>query len=162
MMRRDTANQDLEIAAKTATAPVRGIWMFSFAILGIILIHLLVPRSASAEATALDPRAIVSVALLAVHLDLPVAPPARDPMRELLIVPQGTLYLTDAELADESISTMVERGTNADLIRRSNFRKKSMDLFRTDGVVEIARREMLVRLRVRAKARRAMSVEVKF
>ena len=37
-----------------------------------------------------------------------------------------------------------------------------MDLFRTDGVLEIARREMLVRLRVRAKARRAMSVEVKF
>jgi hypothetical protein len=83
-------------------------------------------------------------------------------MRELLIVPQSALYLTDAELADESIAAMVERGTNADLIRRSNFRKKSMDLFRTDGVVEIARREMLVRLRVRAKARRAMSVEVKF
>ena len=67
MMRRDTANQDLEIAAKTATAPIRGIWMSSFAILGLILIHLLVPRSASAEATALDPRAIVSVALLAVQ-----------------------------------------------------------------------------------------------
>jgi hypothetical protein len=162
MMRRDTANQDLEVAAKTATAPVRGIWMSSFAILGIILSHLLVPSIASAEATALDPRVVVSAALLAVHLDLPVAPPARNLMRELLIVPQSALYLTDAELADESIAAMVERGTNADLIRRSNFRKKSMDLFRTDGVVEIARREMLVRLRVRAKARRAMSVEVKF
>ena len=46
--------------------------------------------------------------------------------------------------------------------RLSGFRNRSRDLFRTERAIEIGEQEMLVRLRLRAKTRRAMSVEVRF
>ena len=165
-MRRITARQNSEIVAKAAIAPEREAWASWLSILGMTLLLttlllLMTDTVAHAEPGA-DPGVVVSAALLAVVVDVPAAMALADPMDELLVVPYEALFPSEAELADESIAAAVALGTNPDLIPRSKFRKRSMDLFRTERKVEINQREMLVRLRLRAKARRAMSVEVRF
>lgn len=64
---------------------------------------------------------------------------------------------TDAAIADA-----VERGNPRELERKKPFRKKSADLFRSEREIQIGDEEMLVRLRLRAKTRNAMSVELRF
>lgn len=64
---------------------------------------------------------------------------------------------------DEVLAVAVSHGTKPDLKRRNPFRKRSSDLFKTKfRQVTILRTEMLMRLRLRAKARKAISVEVRF
>jgi hypothetical protein len=63
---------------------------------------------------------------------------------------------------DEYLAAAVALGTNADLEPKNPFRKRSRDLFRTERPVSIGNADMLLRLRLRAKARRAMSVELRF
>lgn len=63
---------------------------------------------------------------------------------------------------DAAIAEAVALGLERDLERKSGFRKKSNDLFQTQREVEIGNREMLLRLRLRAKAREAMAVELRF
>jgi hypothetical protein len=65
--------------------------------------------------------------------------------------------------ADEALAVAVANGSNPDLEPRNPFRKRSTDLFRTDFVpVSVGRAEMLMRFRLRAKSRNAVSVEVRF
>lgn len=66
------------------------------------------------------------------------------------------------QTTDEVLVAAVAEGTNPDLEPRNPFRKRSRDLFRTERPLTIGNREMLLRLRLRAKARRAMSVELHF
>jgi len=80
----------------------------------------------------------------------------------LLVVPGLLAFRSDAQRTDESIAAAVEVGNNPDLEPVSKFRKRSTDLFRTEREVEIGQREMLLRLRLRAKTRRAVSVELRF
>lgn len=63
---------------------------------------------------------------------------------------------------DEAIADAVERGNPRELERKKPFRKKSTDLFRSEREIQIGDEEMLVRLRLRAKTRNAMSVELRF
>ncbi|HEB89714.1 MAG TPA: hypothetical protein ENI85_09100 [Deltaproteobacteria bacterium] len=63
---------------------------------------------------------------------------------------------------DEVLTVAVARGPNPELEPKKPFRKRSLDLFRTERRVEIGQSEMLVRLRLRAKQREAMSVELRF
>jgi hypothetical protein len=64
---------------------------------------------------------------------------------------------------DEALAVAVSHGTNPDLKPRNPFRKRSSDLFKTNfRQVKIGRAEMLMRLRLRAKASKAISVEVRF
>ncbi len=63
---------------------------------------------------------------------------------------------------DEALADAVASGSNPDLEPKNPFRKRSLDLFRTEQPVSIGNADMLLRLRVRAKLREAMSVELHF
>jgi hypothetical protein len=64
---------------------------------------------------------------------------------------------------DEALAVAVSHGTNPDLKSRNPFRKRSSDLFKTNfRQIKIGRAEMLMRLRLRAKASEAISVELRF
>ena len=63
---------------------------------------------------------------------------------------------------DEILAAAIARRTNRDLEPLNAFRKRSRDLFRTERPVSIGNAEMLLRLRLRAKAKRAVSVELRF
>jgi hypothetical protein len=64
---------------------------------------------------------------------------------------------------DEALAIAVANGSGPDLERPNPFRKRSRDIFRTNfRRVTIGRAEMLMRLRLRAKMRKAISLEVRF
>ncbi len=83
-------------------------------------------------------------------------------LAELLRVPQFGASSWHAVTPDEHLAAAIATGTNADLEPLNPFRKRHRDLFVTERPVSIGNTEMLLRLRVRAKARRAMSVELRF
>ena len=83
------------------------------------------------------------------------------PLDDLLVVPDET-YPWERESTDDALAAAVSLGNDPGLERRNPFRKRSTDLFRTQRWVTVGQRDMLVRLRLRAKARKAVSVEVKF
>jgi len=98
-------------------------------------------------------------------LPLVVDPPKIQRLRELdalLAVRGGLATPISARQTDEAIAAAVARGTAKDLAKPKAFRKKSNDLFRTQRDVQILDQEMQVRLRLRAKTRNAMSVELRF
>jgi hypothetical protein len=176
-MRRNPKSQNPEIVVNAATVPVREAWVFSTGLFGILLILLFAGRTAIAEPSAFASiQSVGAIQADAVQLDAvpnapspvvqkvasPVDEPVSRSLDSLLDIPGLTLFRSKAEITDESIAAAVNRGTNPDLKRLSGFRKKSTDLFNTERQVEIGNQELLVRLRVRAKARKAMSVEVKF
>jgi len=67
-----------------------------------------------------------------------------------------------APTTDEVLAAAVARGPSPDLEPEKPFRKRSHDLFRAERPVEIGNAQMLLRLRLRAKSREAMSVELHF
>jgi len=67
-----------------------------------------------------------------------------------------------APTTDEVLAAAVARGSNPALEPKKPFRKRSADLFRTERPVEIGDAQMVLRLRLRAKSREAMSVELHF
>lgn len=83
-------------------------------------------------------------------------------LESLLTLRASAMHLPKARSTDELLAAAVALGTNPDLEPKKPFRKRSRDLFRTERPVSIGNADMLVRLRLRAKARRAMSVEVRF
>jgi hypothetical protein len=83
-------------------------------------------------------------------------------LTELLFVPGARAESWRPQTADEMLADAVALGTNPDLEPPKPFRKKSRDLFRTETPVSIWRQEMVMRLRLRAKAKRAVSVEFHF
>lgn len=80
----------------------------------------------------------------------------------LLTVPPAAMWPSEAEDVDARIAAAVARGSNDDLKPRSGFRKRKLDLFRAERQVEIADQEMVLRLRLRAKRRETMRVELRF
>jgi hypothetical protein len=120
--------------------------------LGFALVGLLtLPGIGSAE-PAISPPSVSAA---------PPAAPAH-PLEDLIEIPRDSARRSGAQLTDDTIAAAVEAGTNPDLQRRSGFRKRSNDLFRTEREVEIGNQEMLLRLRLRAKSREAVSVELRF
>ena len=80
----------------------------------------------------------------------------------VLAVPAHHDVRSEAEWTDEFLAVVIEQGLPDSLARPSAFRKRNLDLFRTEREIEIGRQEMLVRLRLRAKSRETMSVEFRF
>ncbi len=95
-----------------------------------------------------------------------VPPEARDRSRvalaELLFVRSLGVSSWMPKTTDEVLAAAVAKGTNPDLEPLSPFRKRNRDLFRTERPVSIGNAEMLLRLRLRAQSRRAVSVELHF
>jgi len=95
--------------------------------------------------------------------EIVVAAPAIPPnLEELLFVPGARRDSWRPQTDDEVIADAVALGTNPDLEPRNPFRKRSRDLFRTERPVTIGRQELLMRLRLKAKASEAVSVEFRF
>ncbi|MEE8164121.1 MAG: hypothetical protein V3T64_00985 [Myxococcota bacterium] len=84
-----------------------------------------------------------------------------NPLDDLLAVPDLGIAWTE-ESGDEALLAAIALGNDPDLERRDPFRKRSRDLFSTERPVVIGRAEMLLRLRLRPSARKAMSVELRF
>lgn len=137
-------------------APVELSTLAALGLAVLTLIVVLATRVASAEPAS--PGAALSDLAVpaAVSLD-----GARN-LDELLIVPPRRETRTAAEQADDSIALAVARGTRGVVEKPSAFRKRTSDLFRTERPVEIGEQEMLLRLRLRAKSRETMSVELHF
>jgi len=83
------------------------------------------------------------------------------PLEALLVVPNDPSFWTD-ESTDESLASAVARGNDPSLERKSNFRKRKFDLFRTQRNVTILDQEMVLRFRLRAKANETVSLELRF
>jgi hypothetical protein len=95
---------------------------------------------------------------------LPVAAePSSVALEELLSMRNPGMNPWRPSSADEALAIAIANGSNPDLEPRNPFRKRNTDLFRTDFVpVSVGRAEMLMRFRLRAKSRNAVSVEVRF
>lgn len=85
-------------------------------------------------------------------------------VRELdaLLAVRGGRSAVTAQQTDAAIAAAVARGQSKELEKKSGFRKKNNDLLRTQRAVQLGNREMLLRLRLRAKTRDAMAVELRF
>jgi hypothetical protein len=79
----------------------------------------------------------------------------------LLAVRSQTAPLAAREV-DATIAAAVAQGHRKELEKKQPFRKQSHDLFRTERPVQFGDQEMVLRLRLRAKTRDAMSVELRF
>lgn len=157
-MRRQIKQDDPLTVAPAAATSVGEALICGAGILGTLVILLLASRAALADPSPFDERAVLVVA----NVEALRVAPALVSMDSLLEIPGLSLLRSEAQIADESIAEAVERGTNSDLNPLSAFRKRRSDLFRAERPVEIGEQEMLIRLRLRAKARKAMSVELHF
>jgi hypothetical protein len=84
-------------------------------------------------------------------------------LEELLFMRNSGATSWKPATADEALAIAVANGSISDLEPSNPFRKRSRDIFRTNfRRVTIGRAEMLMRLRLRAKSRNAISVEVRF
>lgn len=90
--------------------------------------------------------------------------PLSGPVHELddLLAVRATPVAHLSAKTDATIAAAVAEGSRPDLEKKKPFRKKNFDLFRTEHEVQIMRNDMLLRLRLRAKSRETMSVELRF
>ncbi len=163
-MRYNAAGQNAEIVARAIGGPARNASIFLMGVLGALFVLLLSSRAVLAEPAALAPLSdlVTEPTLVAIEIESHASPFVAWSLDALLEIPDLTPLLSRAEITDEALAAAVELGTNPDLQRLSGFRKRSQDLFRTERPVEIGKQEMLLRLRLRAKKRNAMSVELRF
>jgi len=126
--------------------------------------------SASADGTqrshpadgAVDASVVPENADVAIDSTPPVGNPSRTALEELLIVRGFGASSWKSKTPDEVLAVAVANGNNPDLEPLNPFRKRSRDLFRTEHPLTIGDADMIVRLRLRAKARKAVSVEFHF
>jgi hypothetical protein len=162
----------------SVTAMTRPVFDFRGALigsLGILLVLLLLDPAAFAEPADLPEVAAAPPAAISFidgdsapepHSVLVVQPPDVEPVEtdlgELLYVRDGVIGLWRPQTDDEALAIAVAGGNNPDLEPRNPFRKRNFDLFRAERPVTIGRKDMVVRLRMRAKLKRAVSVELRF
>jgi len=114
-----------------------------------------IPEEVAASSSATAPAAAPTIVESAES-----APP---PIPEaLLTLRSRTTRRAPAKTTDELIAAAVALGTNPDLEPKNPFRKRSHDLFRTERPVTIGNQDLIVRLRLRAKARRAVNLEFRY
>lgn len=175
MRRRQTRDPLNGVSFTVMARPVfdfRGAFVGS---LGMLLVLLLWDRAALAEPADLPdvaaaPPAAVSFIDADSHPEpqsvLVVQPPDVEPVQtdlgDLLYVRDGVIGLWRAQTDDEALAIAVAGGNNPDLEPRNAFRKRNVDLFRAERPLTIGRTDMVVRLRMRAKLKRAVSVELRF
>jgi len=119
-------------------------------------------ESAESADDAADAPAVPGAAKAAVDAPPGAGDPSRAALAELLIVRGSGGRSWKPQTTDEVLAAAVANGTNPDLEPRNPFRKRSRDLFRTERPVSIGNAELLLRLRLRAKTRKAVSVELRF
>ena len=121
--------------------------IWSTSVLAFVIVLLLAPPLA---AETLAPVAVFGASPSVASLD------------QLLSLPGDSAPLSETERTDRTVAVDLMRGAAGASPRLSGFRNRSHDLFRTERSIAIGAQEMLVRLRLRAKSRRAMSIELRF
>ena len=173
MKRHKTANNFEEPSISVVAEPLRDPRGVLIGLLGMLLITFLAARTALAEpadlpdvAAAPPPIAVKFTADDPLEEETPLiadSPTAvEQSLEELLFVRSVGKASWKPRSTDELLAVAVANGTNADLEPLNPFRKRGRDLFRTERPLSIGNADMLVRLRLRAKAKRAVSVELRF
>lgn len=114
---------------------------------------------------AVVPATAIAIATSGASADsiaLPVGRSKRLQELDALMAVRGGAAPISARQADRAIAAAAARGVVRELDRPQPFRKKSNDLFRTQRALQVGNKDMLLRLRLRAKTRNAMSVELRF
>jgi len=93
---------------------------------------------------------------------MPISPAGLRSLEALLSVPPVRDERTAAERTDVYLAEAVARRGGDTRISTPGFKKRSIDLFRAERPVEVGQQEMLLRLRLRAKSRETMSVELRY
>ncbi|MCR9097898.1 MAG: hypothetical protein NXI30_27070 [bacterium] len=147
------------IAGRIRTGNRASAWATGFArgALGALALSLTLSAPAGAD-PASPARAAGDEGKIAL---LQVPPTRARTLDTLLIVPPGTTDETAAQRTDASLAAAVARGGDR-RVAATGFRKRSIDLFSHERPVEFGEQEMLLRLRLRAKSRETMSVELRF
>lgn len=156
--RRPARDGEVLVEATTRSADLGWLDLTALTASTIFLMALLLSRPTLAEPASIgfgsnpEPSVAVKVA----------EAPSFEALELLLAVPAHHDGRSEAERTDEFLAVVIGQGLPASLRRPSAFRKRNVDLFRTEREIEIGRQEMLVRLRLRAKSRETMSVEFRF
>lgn len=177
MTRQETARDSTGSTAIAAPRPALDPRAGLISLAGLILVLLLAARAGLAAEPAdsvqlpgtpavatnptlektSEPKAGRPPAAASVDVELP-----KWALEDLLFTDAVVMGSWKPKTTDERLAAAIAIGNNPDLEPRKPFRKRSRDLFRTERPVSIGNAEMLVRLRIRAKARQAMSVELHF
>jgi len=156
--RRPARDGEVLVEATDRSADLGWLGLTALTACTIFLMTLLLARPTLAEPASIDfgsnpePSAAVNAQKV----------PASETLEQLLSVPAPHDVRSEAERTDDFLSAVIEQGTPSSLARPSAFRKRNLDLFRSEREIEVGRQEMLVRLRLRAKSRETMSVEFCF
>ena len=150
-------NRALTLPAEVGRSSHDIVVLGAFGALVLAMTLLLTAAPAHAEPASPDPSSLDDDAVAEAPL---LSPDEPNNLEELLILPRPGAEPTEAERTDAFLAEAVARGS--DPLRPSAFRKRNIDLFRTEREVEIGEQEMLLRLRLRAKTRETMSVELRF
>lgn len=127
---------------------------------GLLFVASILVLAASAAADPASPVPDVDPTLA--NAAMPVSPAGLRSLEALLSVPPVRDERTAAERTDVSLAEAVERRGGAPPVATTGFTKRSIDLFRAERPVEVGQQEMLLRLRLRAKSRKTMSVELRY
>jgi hypothetical protein len=111
---------------------------------------------AAADPASPDPDPILANAAM------PISPAGLRSLEALLSVPPVRDERTAAERTDVYLAEAVARRGGDTRVSTTGFKKRSIDLFRAERPVEVGQQEMLLRLRLRAKSRETMSVELRY
>ena len=93
---------------------------------------------------------------------MPISPAGVRSLEALLSVPPVRDERTAAERTDVYLAEAIARRAGDTRVATTGFKKRSIDLFRAERPVEVGQQEMLLRLRLRAKSRETMSVELRY
>lgn len=91
-----------------------------------------------------------------------ISPVGLRSLDRLLVVPSVRDEPTAAERTDAFLADAIARRGGDRRVATTGFRKRNIDLFRAERPVEVGQQEMLLRLRLRAKSRETMSVELRY
>ena len=83
-------------------------------------------------------------------------------LEALLSVPPVRDERTAAERTDVDLVEAVAPRNESLRVSTTGFKRRSIDLFRAERPVEVGQQDMLLRLRLRARSRETMSVELRY
>ena len=128
--------------------------------LGLLVIAsiLALAGSAAADPASPDPGRDPILANAA----MPISPEGLRSLESLLSVPPVRDERTAAERTDVDLVEAVAHRSEGERVSTTGFKRRSIDLFRAERPVEVGQQEMLLRLRLRAKSRETMSVELRY
>ena len=151
-------NPETAQAAQPASSAYRRLGAKAAGTLGVLGLALILSLAPTAAADPASPAPAGGV----VEEPIPVSSTDSRNLDTLLLLPTAGGGPTAAERTDAYLAAEVASRGGDQQVATARFRKRSVDLFRHERAVEVGEQEMLLRLRLRAKTRETMSVELRF